>query len=405
MSCVHSRGGSELLVRLILCRDGLFIAGMWPSVVNLKVGDTFLVPSEWCMTELEPGTSAERSIGEKSGLRSTWAQVNEAANEETWQETEALLRKIRKAKERLTRMEEYIVEVDTKGEKLEAQREEQERRVLAATEMVANLEGTVSEANGRKENIEAIHEAVKTFGNETKAGREATAESRRRADEEAGLAKRGRERTEEARKKAEETMVRMQELERIAEQVLGTTEAAGISSSFRTKEEKLEKSWAKWAWPTVGGASGGGAAWVALSGVGGGMEALVQLPGKATAVAVLVSIAIFAGKQYTAWRKTLENYAHKRAVVAGLKGFAEELAKHGGENEMREFVEQTVRVITEHPELAGRNEGGKGNKSGWWRIYGRAGRGKAGKDEGVGRDEQGGEEGKESGQERAEGSQ
>ena len=58
----------ELLVRLILCRDGLFIAGMWPSVFNLKLGDTFLVPSEWCMTELEPGTSAERSIGEKSGL-------------------------------------------------------------------------------------------------------------------------------------------------------------------------------------------------------------------------------------------------------------------------------------------------------------------------------------------------
>ena len=58
----------ELLVRLILCRDGLFIAGMWPSVVNLKVGDTFLIPSEWCMIELEPGTSAERSIGEKSGV-------------------------------------------------------------------------------------------------------------------------------------------------------------------------------------------------------------------------------------------------------------------------------------------------------------------------------------------------
>ena len=45
-----------------------FIAGMWPCVVNLKLGNTFLVPSEWCMTELEPGTSAERSIGEKSGL-------------------------------------------------------------------------------------------------------------------------------------------------------------------------------------------------------------------------------------------------------------------------------------------------------------------------------------------------
>ena len=58
----------ELLVRLILCRDGLFIAGMWPSVVNLKLGNTFLVPSEWCMTELEPGTSAECSIGEKSRL-------------------------------------------------------------------------------------------------------------------------------------------------------------------------------------------------------------------------------------------------------------------------------------------------------------------------------------------------
>ena len=58
----------ELLVRLILCRDGLFIAGMWPSVVNLKLGDTFLVPSEWCMTELEPEISAELSIGEKSGL-------------------------------------------------------------------------------------------------------------------------------------------------------------------------------------------------------------------------------------------------------------------------------------------------------------------------------------------------
>ena len=57
-----------LLVSLILCRDGLFIAGMWPCVVNLKLGNAFLVPSEWCMTELEPETSAERSIGEKSGL-------------------------------------------------------------------------------------------------------------------------------------------------------------------------------------------------------------------------------------------------------------------------------------------------------------------------------------------------
>ena len=56
----------ELLVRLILCRDGLFIAGIWPSVVNLKLGNTFLVPSEWCMTELVLGTSAKCSIGEKS---------------------------------------------------------------------------------------------------------------------------------------------------------------------------------------------------------------------------------------------------------------------------------------------------------------------------------------------------
>ena len=37
-------------------------------MVNLKLGNTFLVPSEWCMTELALGTSAERSIGEKSGL-------------------------------------------------------------------------------------------------------------------------------------------------------------------------------------------------------------------------------------------------------------------------------------------------------------------------------------------------
>ena len=63
-----------LLVSLILCRDGLFIAGMWPCVVNLKLGNAFLVPSEWCMTELEPETSAERSIGEKSGL--VWWRTN-----------------------------------------------------------------------------------------------------------------------------------------------------------------------------------------------------------------------------------------------------------------------------------------------------------------------------------------
>ena len=49
---VCSRGVMELLVRLILCRDGLFLVGMWPSVVNLKLGNTSLVPSEWCMTEL-----------------------------------------------------------------------------------------------------------------------------------------------------------------------------------------------------------------------------------------------------------------------------------------------------------------------------------------------------------------
>ena len=59
MSCVHSRGVMELLVRLILCRDGLFNAGMWPSVVNLKLGDTFLIPSEWCMAELALGTFAK----------------------------------------------------------------------------------------------------------------------------------------------------------------------------------------------------------------------------------------------------------------------------------------------------------------------------------------------------------
>ena len=58
----------ELLVRLILCRDGLFIAGMSPSVVNLKLGNTFLVSSERCMTELALGTFAKCSIGEKSGL-------------------------------------------------------------------------------------------------------------------------------------------------------------------------------------------------------------------------------------------------------------------------------------------------------------------------------------------------
>ena len=58
----------ELLVRPILCRDGLFIAGMWPSVVNLKLGNTFLVSSERCITELALGTSVKCSIGEKSGL-------------------------------------------------------------------------------------------------------------------------------------------------------------------------------------------------------------------------------------------------------------------------------------------------------------------------------------------------
>ena len=55
-------------MRLILCRDGLFIAGMRLSVVNLKHENTFLIPSERCMTELALGTFAKCSIGEKSGL-------------------------------------------------------------------------------------------------------------------------------------------------------------------------------------------------------------------------------------------------------------------------------------------------------------------------------------------------
>ena len=61
-------------MRLILCRDGLFIAGMRLSVVNLKLENTFLIPSEWCMTELVLETSAKCSIGEKSGL----ARINPA---------------------------------------------------------------------------------------------------------------------------------------------------------------------------------------------------------------------------------------------------------------------------------------------------------------------------------------
>ena len=35
-----------LLVRLILCRDGLFIARMWPSVASLKLENEYFVPSE-----------------------------------------------------------------------------------------------------------------------------------------------------------------------------------------------------------------------------------------------------------------------------------------------------------------------------------------------------------------------
>lgn len=159
---------------------------------------------------------------------------------------------------------------------------------------------------------------------------------------------------------------KMKETKRDAEVILGLAEAAGVSRAFTEKEKRVSKDRAgRIIWPITAGVAAVGAVGVALDILGSteeltsGYELAWQLVGKATAIGILIAVARYAGKQHERWRKTYENYGHKRAVSGSLKAFSEELGRQGTEDEKNEFVRQALMAITEHPETAGTVEGEK----------------------------------------------
>ena len=305
-------------------------------------------------------------------LEDRWEQVQTAADSETWRATEELLAEVRKAENRTKEIGEAL-------ETAEGLRNSWQQRNEETKEILAKLNSTLQHAEGAQATAEQWRGEIAQLRDQARQDEEERGEQIEAIKEGSSLAKRAsgawKERQEEAEKSQERTLSIIEEMEetrREAERILGLAEAAGVSKAFTEKEKRVSEDRAgRMIWPIIAGVAAVGAVGVALDMLGS-MEELTsgygfawQLVGKATAIGILISVARYAGKQHERWRKTYENYGHKRAVSGSLKAFSEELDRQGTEDEKHEFVRQALMAITEHPETAGMVEGK--NKGKRWR--------------------------------------
>ena len=299
-------------------------------------------------------------------LEDRWKQVQTAADSETWRATEDLLAEIRKAEDRTKEISEAL-------EIAEKLRNSWQQRDAETEEILVKLNSTLQ----RAEELQAIAEQwrgeIAHLRDQAREDEEKRGEQIEAIKEGSNLAKRvsdaWKERQEEAERSRKRTLSmieKMEETRRDAEVILGLAEAAGVSRAFTEKEKRVSKDRAgRIIWPITAGVAALGAVGVALDILGSteelisGYELAWQLVGKATAIGILIAVARYAGKQHERWRKTYENYGHKRAVSGSLKAFSEELDRQGTKDEKNEFVRQALMAITEHPETAGTVEGEK----------------------------------------------
>lgn len=309
-------------------------------------------------------------------LEDRWEQVQMAADSETWRATEELLAEVRKAEDRTKEISEAL-------ETAEELRNNWQQRNEETEEVLEKLNRTLQRTEETQATAEQWKGEIAQLRDQARVDEEERGEQIEAIKEGSNLAKRvsdaWKERQEEAEKSRERTLSiieKMEETRRDAEAILGLAEAAGVSRAFTEKEKRVSEDRAgRIIWPITAGVAALSAAGVALDILGSteeltsGYEFAWQLVGKATAIGILIAVARYAGKQHERWRKTYENYGHKRAVSGSLKAFSEELDRQGTEEEKNEFVRHALMAITEHPETAGTVEGEKKGR-GWrnpWR--------------------------------------
>ena len=166
----------------------------------------------------------------------------------------------------------------------------------------------------------------------------------------------------EALEQANVTLRALKDLQEEADITLRTTQAAGLSIAFQEKENRLGGEFlGRYIWPGGGALAVIAALGIVLYGLGSSTSEQASWStmiliawNRFLAVSILLGFAGYAGRKHEQWRKSYENYGHKRAVAASIMAFATQLTGKESEEEKRGFIREALAAITEHPELAGR---------------------------------------------------